>query len=136
MKLIVGIDPGVKTGVAVWAQGELVVVKSGYALEIEEFILRRTRKHDIQVRIEDARQRKWFGSNEEKVQQKKQGAGSVKRDSQRWEEFCKHHNIGFTLIKPKSNKTKLKAPAFKSLTGWVGQTNEHGRDAAMLVFGG
>jgi len=31
--------------------------------------------------------------------------------------------------------TKLTADQFKRITGWHGRTNEHGRDAAMLVFG-
>ena len=30
--------------------------------------------------------------------------------------------------------TKSKADTFKKLTGWTGRTNEHARDAAMLVF--
>ena len=31
--------------------------------------------------------------------------------------------------------TKLSAEQFRRITGWTEQTNEHGRDAAMLVFG-
>ena len=30
---------------------------------------------------------------------------------------------------------KLDAAAFKRLTSWQGRTSEHGRDAAMLVWG-
>lgn len=46
--------------------------------------------------------------------------------------------MGFKVITQqpkKGGKTKMKADAFKRLTGYEGRTNEHGRDAAMLVFG-
>jgi hypothetical protein len=39
------------------------------------------------------------------------------------------------MVAPMNIKTKIKAEAFKRLTGWQGQTNEHSRDAAMMVFG-
>ncbi|KZS22227.1 hypothetical protein BMY_0045 [Wohlfahrtiimonas chitiniclastica] len=39
------------------------------------------------------------------------------------------------LVSPKSNAKKLDAERFNQLTGWIGQTNNHGRDAAMLVWG-
>ena len=136
MKLLIGIDPGVKTGFAVWGQGELHLVKSAMAVEVEEYIKSRIPIHGVKVRIEDARLRRWLGDNETEVQRKKQGAGSVKRDSQRWEEFCKHHDIEYRLIAPRNNKTKLKSDKFKRYTGWAGITNQHGRDAAMLVYGG
>jgi len=41
-----------------------------------------------------------------------------------------HTNNPANLIKP----TKLKAPQFKALTGYTGSSNEHGRDAATLIY--
>lgn len=38
------------------------------------------------------------------------------------------------MIHPAANATKTKADVFKKRTGWVERTNEHARDAAMLVF--
>lgn len=87
----------------------------------------------ILVRFEDARLRTWFGK--EKGPAQLQGAGSIKRDCQRWEEFLTYHAIPFEEIAPKNNRTKISAEEFKRLTGWQEKTNEHGRDAAMLVFG-
>ena len=45
--------------------------------------------------------------------------------------------IDFELVNPKHQKgaTKKTADEFKQLTGWQGRANEHGRDAAMLIFG-
>lgn len=36
---------------------------------------------------------------------------------------------------PKNNRTKLTAEQFNRLTGWTARTNEHSRDAAMLIWG-
>jgi hypothetical protein len=80
--------------------------------------------------IEDARQRTWFTGGREKAQ----GVGSVKRDAQIWEDWCKEQGFKFLMIHPAANATKKKATDFKRMTGWVGRTNEHARDAAMLVF--
>jgi hypothetical protein len=38
------------------------------------------------------------------------------------------------LVHPAANATKKKAKDFIRMTGWTGRTNEHARDAAMLVF--
>jgi hypothetical protein len=64
-----------------------------------------------------------------------QGAGSVKRDCNIWEEFLTEKRIPFEAVAPKHNVTKLRADAFRNITRWEGRTNEHERDAAMLVYG-
>ena len=66
---------------------------------------------------------------------RRQGAGSVKRDSQIWEDFLSDNGIRFEMRAPKNNTTKLSADVFKALTKWPKRTNSHERDAAMLVFG-
>ena len=43
--------------------------------------------------------------------------------------------VEFEMVAPKRNITKMSQEYFKQLTGWKKQTNEHSRDAAMLVFG-
>jgi hypothetical protein len=89
--------------------------------------------------VEDARQRKWFGKMD--AEQRKygaavrEGAGSIKRDCQIWEEFLEFMGIKYELVAPKNNKTKLDQKLFSNYTGWKERTNEHARDAAMLVYG-
>ena len=130
----IGIDCGVNTGFAVWSieRKDFLLVES---MEIHKALFQVMdyikREKKVKVFIEDARLRKWFGSNSES---KKQGAGSVKRDSKIWEDFCKDMGIPFVLVNPKDNKTKLDSTKFKTYTGWTGRTNEHARDAGMLVF--
>lgn len=132
--ILIGIDPGVNTGVAAIDKGGLQVVATMSAVEAEQFVHIRMAQAGGQIAVffEDARLRNWFGS---KGREALQGAGSIKRDCQRWEEWLIHHGISFSKIAPKNNNTKLTAEQFKKITGWQGRTNEHGRDAAMLIYG-
>lgn len=134
VRVVIGIDPGVNTGVAVADGGKLVSVGCMAAVNAEELVLQTMIDNGgkLFVRFEDARMRQWFGS---KGREALQGAGSIKRDCGRWEEFLTHHNIPHARVAPQANRTKLTADQFKAITKWQGRTNEHGRDAAMLVFG-
>ncbi|MPW44761.1 hypothetical protein [Acinetobacter guerrae] len=137
MKILVGIDTGVNTGFAVAVDegkgGDLIQVIS---LTITQAMARVKElcelygQAEVCLYIEDARKRTWFTGGREKAQ----GVGSVKRDAQIWEDWCKENKINYKMIHPKDNCTKYKADAFQKVTGWVGRTNEHARDAAMLVF--
>ena len=134
--IYIGIDPGKNTGFAKSYDGKLFEVKTYsivQALESVAHSARWAKSNDkrLVVYIEDARQRKWVTGGREKLQ----GVGSVKRDCGIWEEFCLHHEINFVLVAPKDNKTKLNAEQFMRYTGWEHRTSEHGRDAAMLIFG-
>ena len=88
--------------------------------------------------MEDPRQRTWFGTERmtrEEERKRLQGVGSVKRDATIWEDYLTELGVEFEMVAPKRNTTKMSQEYFKQLTGWKKQTNEHSRDAAMLVFG-
>lgn len=133
--MLIGIDPGVNTGFAII--GTCVnECKSAPIHEVMSWVMNATRYKPF-IYVEDARKRKWFGNNS---RAKAQGAGSVKRDCKIWQDFLddllKRDLIkGYDLVHPKNNSTKLKADKFKMLTGFKGRTNEHGRDAYMLIYG-
>lgn len=131
---IIGIDPGTNTGFAVWNVKEqrLEVVTSMKIHQAMEDIKQSSYQNNILVIFEDARKRKWFGNS---GREQLQGAGSIKRDCSIWEDFLNDMRIKFYMVAPMNVKTKLKAKDFNRLTGWVKPTNEHARDAAMLVFG-
>lgn len=132
-KILVGIDPGVNTGVAVMSDGKLSTVMTCGIIEAMAHIKNITcQGSSIKIYIEDARQRKWFGASGREVLQ---GVGSVKRDCGIWEEFCLHHNLDFKLIAPKYNHTKTTTQEFKRITGWDKRTSTHSRDAVMLIWG-
>lgn len=132
-KYYIGIDSGKNTGFAIWD-------KSEKRLEIVETLLIHQAmdkvqgfdKNEVLVRVEDARQRKWFGSN---ASAKQQGAGSIKRDATIWEDFLIDKGYDFEMVAPKNNKTKLSSDQFVKMTKWDKRTSEHSRDAAMLVYG-
>ena len=144
-KILIGIDTGVNTGFAVAIDrgngGELEQVESLSITQAMEQIRDRINsdgKDNIFLYIEDARKRTWFGSMDARQAKSgagvREGVGSVKRDAQIWEDWCTEQGIHFKMIHPAANATKMKAPEFKRMTGWTGRTNEHARDAAMLVF--
>lgn len=135
-KVIVGIDPGVNTGFAIWHPDErifyvietLQIHQAFFAIlaiksEVPEAV--------VQVIFEDARQRTWFGKTGSEVWK---GAGSIIRDCKAWEDFLTDEQIPFIARKPASGGTKWDKDFFKRVTGWTGKTNEHSRDAACLVF--
>lgn len=131
----VGIDTGTHTGVAMWnsAGQKLVEVKCMPIHKAMDYVRSlKVQGYDIQVRFEDARLRTWFG---DAGKEKLQGAGSIKRDCTIWQDFLEDEGISYLPIPPKNNRTKLTRGMFEKITGWRKATNEHSRDAAMLVLG-
>lgn len=134
--ICIGIDPGTHTGVAVWdtREGEFLSLQT---MPIHRALLEvykwSQRPVEIQVVIEDARQRTWFGKGDTNA--KAQGAGSVKRDCSIWEDFCKDYGIPYWAKPPVKGATKVSAKYFKMISHYQGRTSEHSRDAAMLVIG-
>lgn len=138
--IVVGIDPGVNTGVAVWdtSSRTLVDVRCFGIVEAMRYLqdLQRDRQIGLVV-FEDARQRKWIPRERDlrEFKGRAMGAGSVKRDCSIWEEWCQTYAIDFVATPPRQGMTKLTDEYFRGLTGYDRRTNNHGRDAAMLVFG-
>lgn len=135
----IGIDTGVNTGIAIWCVAtkkftEIKTVKIHVAMDIVRNLAQR---HDVTVWIEDARQRKWIPRqpNEKAERGRREGAGSVKRDATILEDAFLDWGVKYVLVAPKNNRTKLSKKEFTALTRYAGQTSQHGRDAAMMVFG-
>lgn len=136
MRIMVGIDPGVVTGLCVWdrRQQMLVEVTSMGICEAMNRVRRLADSGELHsVTFEDARLRTgWFGGNSAA---RAQGAGSIKRDCSIWVEFLGGLLIPYKSVSPKAKGAKLDQRQFAKLSGWTAETNEHGRDAAMLVLG-
>lgn len=131
--ILIGIDPGVNTGFAVYDGENLSLDTCSITRAMQKvYILMQDNDCKLHIFIEDARKRQWFGNS---GREKLMGAGSVMRDCRVWEDFCLEQNLAYTLVAPKNNKTKLSSEQFGKLTGYRGRTSEHSRDAAMLVFG-
>ena len=131
--LLIGIDPGTKTGLAACLP-EASSIKELRTVGILEpmYTVReyRSLEFDVFVIVEDARLVKYKTSKE-----KAQGAGSVKRDCSIWQEFFERYGISHQFVRPSKSLTKWDSKRFQAATGWEGRTSSHARDAALLVFG-
>lgn len=137
--LLIGIDPGTNTGFAGLLNGKIEFVEAIpihtailSILELQKPANMTGSTISFKVYIEDSRNvSRGFGGAA-----KAQGAGSIKRDCNIWEDFLRDFGIDYQFIRPgKRSNLKMTSEAFAKLTGWKGRTNSHGRDAAMLVFG-
>lgn len=133
----IGIDPGVKTGVAVAYGGEYVEILSTDILEAMDIILKYKAAGQLRVTIENPRQYKdpnylKYGRSSA---HKAQGAGSIKRDFSIWETFFKRHNIYYIAKSPLAvGRMFENAETFILATGWTKSTNVHAREAAKLIY--
>lgn len=138
----IGIDPGTKTGFAVWDSDKRQFVEMD-TKSISAALLDALRyaanfgRDNVTIVMEDARKRVWLPREKDisEYRGKLMGAGSVKRDCSIWEEFCREEDIRLVLVPPRKGATKWDADYFKKVTGWDGRTSNHARDAALLVFG-
>lgn len=134
-RIVIGIDPGTHTGIAhwdTWAQRYESIESMPIHRAMDAVRTLHLAGQLRAVVFEDARLRKWLGA---KGREALQGAGSIKRDCKIWTDFLADIGVPFRHIKPLPGVTKWPADKFAKLTGWAGRTNEHGRDAALLVWG-
>lgn len=139
---VIGIDTGVNTGVATWnvtaRKFELIKTTAIHKAMMYVIEMYKTYGGSMLVRVEDARLRTWYQSSyktREEEREMLQGVGSVKRDAKIWEDFLTDIGIPFEMIHPKDSIAKVNALTFRNITKYDKPTNEHSRDAAMLVFG-
>ena len=134
--IIIGIDTGAHTGFAVWdcSQRKFLRVETMAIHRAMDEVLKYFAQFNdrLFVRIEDPRLRKFRHRKSKKLVLV---GGSIARDCEIWDDFLKDHRIRYASMAPKRGMTKVDPNRFKQWTGWEGKTNDHGRDAAMLVYG-
>lgn len=129
----IGIDTGTKTGLAVWDGKALQVVTSMTITKAMQAVSEYP-PGTTKLFIEDARLWIGFNGKTKKTDARLQGAGSVKRDAAIWEDWCKENGYQAVFVKPMGKGLKKSAEEFERITKWTGKTNEHARDAAMIVY--
>jgi hypothetical protein len=133
---LIGIDPGVNMGIAYW-NTETMMFEKIASMKLYEVILALAAMpvNDIKVYIEDPNTFFGFkGTDRASHNARLQGAGSVKRSFSAIIEFIEDKNIRHERISLQGTLKKVTKQKFKMMTGYSGESNEHGRDAALMVF--
>lgn len=132
--LIIGIDPGAHTGVAVFDDGRLVRLMTVEPMHIGAILAGHNPERVI---FEDSR----LQSHTWTKAKSKAAALKMARNVGEVDAWCKLivaecEKLGIPAhgISPKNKGAKKKPAEFDAITGWTGSSNEHTRDAAMVAF--
>ncbi|MEM1095316.1 MAG: hypothetical protein AAGJ10_12005 [Bacteroidota bacterium] len=140
---VMGIDPGDTTGLALYSPEAhvLVEVTSGTFWAMAERVRREwTQGRLALVVIEDTRALPIYERhNNKKLDRPRRdrlcrNVGRIDRDCALWAALCEETGIPYRLVKPIKGG-KWSADTLRGVTGFSGRTNQHGRDAARLVWG-
>jgi len=134
MKQVIGIDPGVNTGVALFTNGKLLSLQTIQPIDIQDCVKRSFA--DLIV-FEDSRLQSavWIPSASKAVANNiARKIGQVDALCSLIEETCNRYEIKFMRVSPKEKGGKINAEDFNKITGWSGRSNQHERDAAMVAW--
>ena len=134
MSTIIGIDPGAKTGVAIFIGGKLTELRTttpnGVAALLDEIQPER-------VVFEDSRLTSptWArGVSPAAMRKIARNVGQVDAWCSQLVDLCAARGIVAHGISPKGKGAKLNAVRFAEMTGWEGRTNQHCRDAVAVAW--
>jgi hypothetical protein len=133
--IVLGIDPGTKTGVATFVNGVLTLAQT-YTHPALIQLLQGGLVNAVVY--EDANLQKPVfaraGANARMMLKIAQNVGEVKFMCKEIARVCGEQNIPCLGVSPLAKGSKLGAEAFKKRTGFQPRTSQHGRDAAMVYF--
>lgn len=133
-QVLLGIDPGQHTGVAVFSGGQLETLHTISPHQIQEFIRGSGAKRVI---FEDSRLTSFvFTTVKSRPAALKmaRNVGTVDAWCTLIVLTCGELGIACHGISPARKGAKLDAKAFARATGWLASSNEHQRDAAMVAW--
>ena len=133
--LIIGIDPGKNTGIAIYDPTRKVLTEVYMAKFWDAVELMRGLSRQDTVVIELPASKHVHHDeavNKGAIQRTGVNVGSVIRESELLIELAGILKLPCIIQRPGG---KTKAKAFKKITGWTGRTNQHNRDAGMLCYG-
>ena len=134
MSRIIGIDPGAHTGVATFAGGKLIDLGTVRPIYILEWIREIAPSRVI---FEDSRLTSpvWSRGTSQAASMKiARNVGQVDGVCSLIDAACEILGIPAHGISPKGKGAKLNAEKFQVATGWIGKSNQHERDAAMVAY--
>lgn len=134
MKQVLGIDPGVNTGVAYYINGKLLALQTIQPIDIQDCIQKSL--CDLIV-FEDSRLQSavWVPSKNKAVANNiARKIGQVDALCSLIEDTCNRYEIKFMRVSPKAKGAKMNSEDFNLFTGWEHRSNQHERDAAMVAW--
>lgn len=134
--MIIGIDPGLNTGVAYFTDGHLRKLCTISPMQISE-VLRNAGPSLKRVVFEDSRLTTYMFT----TVKSRPAALKIARNVGEVDAWCKLivaacEQLGIQAhgISPKAKGAKLNAMQFAKLTGWTERNNQHERDAAAVAW--
>ena len=135
---VIGIDPGVKNGLAEYENGVLVSVHTYSVIELIHWLPDYLKIHQCIVVIEDSRLQSYMFTGNDKNRstalKMARNVGMVDMVCSILEEICNSTGTKLKLISPKGKGEKLDSCKFRQVTGSDVKTNQHNRDAAMVAW--
>ena len=133
--MLVGIDPGVQCGMAAFTDGKLTGLWTCSGLSMLRYLCE---AEISQIVMEDSRLQSFVwnatGKTRSPAMKVARSVGGVDKLCSLIEEVAVSRNIKLLSVSPLDKGSKVRAEAFREITGWQGKTNQHERDAAMVAW--
>jgi len=130
----IGIDPGTKTGIAIYRDGKLAELRTIAPSEFEALLVE---VRPLLVIFEDSRlQSNVFprpGTKPAAMRKIARNVGEIDGLCRDIERLCEMYDVECIGVSPQRKGCKLGAEPFGAITGWTGRSNPHTRDAAMVA---
>jgi len=132
--MIIGIDPGQRTGIAVYRDGALIELRTVSPEQIAGVLIELAPELVV---LEDSRQQSAVfsrGANPRAMLKIARNVGEIDQLCRQIDELCKRMGIACLGVSPLRKGSKLSAARFREITGWAGRSNQHERDSAMVAW--
>lgn len=131
---LIGIDPGASTGLALYEAGELRELHTIAPHQIAWWIADLKAQKVI---FEDSRLQShtWTrGKSVAATAKMARNVGQIDAWCSYITAVCLDYGIDCHGVSPAGKGAKLDAARFEAITGWVGRSNQHERDSAMVAW--
>lgn len=132
-RVLIGIDPGKNTGVAIYRAGDLHQLHT-LSPDMLESLLVRVRP-DLVVFEDSRKQSPVFsrGVSARATLKIARNVGEIDMLCRQIEEMCRRHGLASVGVSPLRKGAKVDSARFAILAGWLQRSNQHERDAAMVA---